>query len=155
MLARKISGPLFLIALFFGLLAFSAEAQTAKGKAKTKTALALQDAALAKQLHDANGLIATAKHDYEGHRAAALHQVHKAVHLLHKNGHRIHTAAPVVADPTAEDQATSDAQLKTALTSIAAVQTALANLPASQHRTKAAEHLAVALVELQTALKIK
>jgi hypothetical protein len=116
---------------------------------------AATDITLATELHDARVLLATALHDYDGHRAAAFHQVGKAVHQLHKDAHKPLNLSPVKDDATQEDQATSDAQLKKALGIVQTVQGQLAGLPAAKHRTLAAQHLATAASEINKALAIK
>jgi hypothetical protein len=103
-------------------------------------------------LHQVHGLLATANHDYDGHRAKAVHHVSQAIHELggtHKGTNKGANAnangnGPAIREP----QAQSDAQLQQAIQLLNGLQGQVAN-------AKAAEHLKEAIAELNTALKIK
>ena len=125
-------------------------------------------------LHQAHKLLAEADHDYEGHRAKAAEEVHKAIRELESKHHHKGAGAESVAEgaahagtsqkglgheaatgakktgKTREPQATSDSQLKQALTLLQAAQSELA----SQNQ-KAAANVTAAVAEIKTALSIK
>jgi hypothetical protein len=113
---------------------------------------------LIEQLISAHKLLAEADRDYDGHRALAAKEVHKAIKELSGNHHhkKAQTTTPPVAKakakhpPMREAQATSDAQLSQALAILQGVQ---ANLSASH--PKAATNVTAAIAEINTALKIK
>ena len=114
-------------------------------------------------LHKAHKLLVTADHDYDGHRARAAEEVHKAIRELEGNHHHKKVSgtapvtAPVIAKPAKpkqhamhEPQASSDAQLQEALQLLAASTTEI-----NSKHPKAAANVAEAIQELNTALKIK
>jgi hypothetical protein len=129
---------------------------------------------LAAELHATRTLLQNADHDYQGHRAMAVHHVGKAIHVL--GGHHHHTqtgstnkptATPAVVNPQAAAQAgnvqgvknplpqeVSDAHLKQALQQLQTIQQQLANSTGKNHGQAAGE-LQNAIAELNTALKIK
>ena len=138
------------LALGVGLLAASAAEAKRQGKKKPPSPFAAQITAL----EAANALLAKADHDYQGHRVKAMKQVHAAIHVL-KAGTKAPKSpfkGPKGTGGLPQDQ--SDALLKQAMEQITAVQTQLANVQAPR-ATAAAADLAVAVTELQTALKIK
>jgi hypothetical protein len=102
-------------------------------------------------------LLNKADHDYKGHRAKAVHELHVAIHSLHPAHKKPHP-------PTAkkggnkggnnEPQAVSDAQLAQAIKQIQVVQTQLGNATVNVP-PQALPALAAAVTQLQTALKIK
>lgn len=108
-------------------------------------------------LHKAKILLETAIHDYDGHRAKAVEEIHHAIKELapHHTGHKATgttaakgTGAKETTTP-GETQAQSDAQLKQALE-------LLNGLNAKEiSNAKAVTHLQTAIAELNTALKIK
>ncbi len=123
-----------------------------------------QKAALIKQLRCAHKLLAEADHDYDGHRARAAEEVHKAIRDL-EGKHRstkVHTGTtitppvvttkpPHVKRPALrEPQGTSDGQLRQALSILQTVQTEL-----NGHHPKAAANVAAAVGQINTALSIK
>lgn len=115
-----------------------------------------EKAELVAQLRSAHKLLAEADRDYDGHRARAAEAVHKAIRELVGNHHpkkpATGTAAAVAKKPPAihEPQAASDAQLRQAQGILQGVQGEL-----SAHHPKAADHVGLAIGELNTALKIK
>ncbi len=138
------------LALGVGLLAASASEARPQGKKKPPSPFVPQITAL----EAANALLARADHDYKGHRVKAMRQVHGAIHAL-----KVGTKAPKnpFKGPKGNGnlpQAESDALLRKAMQQIAAVQTQLAGVQAPR-ATAAAADLAVAVTELQTALKIR
>jgi hypothetical protein len=122
-------------------------------KAAAKSTTATGNANVVATLHQAKTLLDTAIHDYDGHRAKAVQEIHHAIkelapHTLHKKG-----AAPAVknANPGAtpgETQEQSDKQLKQALQ-------LLSSLNGQVSHAKASTHLQNAVGELNVALKIK
>ncbi len=138
------------LALGVGLLAASATEARPQGKKKPPSPFAAQITAL----EAANALLAKADHDYKGHRVKAMKQVHAAVHTL-KAGTKAPKnpfKGPKGSGGLPQDQ--SDALLRQAMEQITAVQAQLANVQAPR-ATAASADLAVAVTELQTALKIK
>jgi hypothetical protein len=115
---------------------------------------------LVQELRSAHKLLAVADHDYDGHRARAAAEVHKAIKDLlgthHPKKAKSGSATTPPVNPPAkqpavhEPQATSDAQLRQAQTILQGV---LAELNA--HHPKAAANIDAAIVEINTALKIK
>jgi hypothetical protein len=118
------------------------------------------------QLHTAKKLLETAIHDYDGHRAKAVHEVHEAIKLLEEH-HKAHAAVtgqptvpsarPAQAQPAPQPeitQAQSDAQLKQAATLIQGVETVLST-SSQTHHVKATAHLNDAVKELGIAVSIK
>jgi hypothetical protein len=113
------------------------------------------------ELHKVVQLLNEANHDYQGHRAEAVHYVHKAIHALHPHRKAVRPGTtptpkpPTVKQPAPkEDQAKSDAQLKAAIQALQTVQTQLSSSTAAHHK-KAAADLQAAIAELNTALAIK
>jgi hypothetical protein len=117
-----------------------------------------EKAELVKELRVAHQLLAEADHDYNGHRARAAAEVHKAIRKLvgthHpktvKPGSTAPVAPPVKQPAVHEPQATSDAQLRQAQAILLGVQTQL-----KAHHPKAAANIKAAIVEINTALSIK
>lgn len=101
-------------------------------------------------LHQAKTLLDTAIHDYDGHRAKAVGEVHHAIHELsqHHKGTAPKAAATATTTPV-ETQAQSDMQLKQALQILSEVG---GNIPKTH---KAVGHVQTAIEELNVALKIK
>ena len=138
------------MALGAGLLAASSGEARPGGKKKQPSPFSAQITAL----EAANALLAKADHDYQGHRVKAMKQVHAAIHTL-KAGTKAPKnpfKGPKGTGNLPQDQ--SDALLRQAMEQITAVQAQLANVQAPR-ATAASADLAVALTELQTALKIK
>lgn len=155
-------------------LASVASAQTTTTKpAVTGTSPTGQSTAM-QSLHQAHKLLAEADHDYEGHRAKAAEEVHKAIRELESKHHHKGVGAESVTEGTAhtgtsqkglgheaatgakktgktrEPQAVSDSQLKQALTILQAAQSELA-----AQNQKAAANVTAAVSEIKTALSIK
>ena len=109
-----------------------------------------------KVLHEVVLLLNEANHDYDGHRAKAVHEVHNAIHALHP--HHKHPGVtvkpPVKAPPVKEDQKVSDAQLTRALQILQTLQPSLAS-SSTPNVQKAAVDVAAAITEIKTALAIK
>jgi thermostable 8-oxoguanine DNA glycosylase len=106
-------------------------------------------------LKTAHALLATADHDYQGHRAVADQEVRKAMAALGYRYRKARTVStvPAVAAPQPsmhKPQANSDAQLAQARQILQGV---LAQAGAS-HR-KAAAHLQAAIVHINAALSVK
>jgi hypothetical protein len=143
------------ISLLFAGWASTVMAQT------TPPAKSAAHAELIKTLRSAHKLLAQADRDYDGHRAKAAEEVHKALKELGyhhkkaqsastpKNGAAAkvaHAAAPKVHEP----QATSDAQLRQAQQIL---QGALTQM--SGKHPKATANVKAAIAEINTALAIK
>ena len=109
---------------------------------------------LATALHQAKTLLDTAIHDYDGHRAKAVGEIHHAIHELsphHHKANHANQAKPANETTTpGETQAQSDMQLKQALQILSNLQ---GQVP--KNHAKAAGHIEKAIEELNTALKIK
>jgi hypothetical protein len=146
-------------------------ANTPKTGGATKTGAANSGAtAVLTTLHQANKLLATADHDYDGHRAKAAHLIHEALRELgghhqqqgmnkgagaNANNGQANKGAGAGANNNGNNgqankipQAQSDAQLQQAVQLLTGLQGKITN-------AKAAEHIQTAITELDTALKIK
>jgi hypothetical protein len=119
-----------------------------------------------KNLHEAVALLQKADHDYDGHRAAAVVHLKKAIHELKPqkpngsgtpaaNGIGKPAGTPNPGKPAGnkEPQAVSDGQLRSALQLINATSGMVSALP-HQH-PHATTHMQAAVTELNTALKIR
>lgn len=113
--------------------------------AKTQSAYASQVA----QLHATAHLLNQADHDYQGHRAKAVHEIHQAIHALHPGPHKRHPHAPKKTGNN-EPQSVSDAQLNQAIAQLKTVQGQLSGAP--PHALTAIQS---SIQQLETALKIK
>jgi hypothetical protein len=129
--------------LVTGLLLADQAGAVAVAKQTTATAKLIQE------LKAARALLHRANHDYDGHRAKAIHHVTHAIHALEGTPVPKHHAAKAKGPAVHEPQSVSDAQLQQALQQIKMVQTQLAG------GTTASTHLADAVVQLETALKIR
>ncbi len=120
-------------------------------------------AELIKTLRTAHRLLVRADHDYDGHRAKAAEEVHKALKELGYQHKKAQPGSPAangtVASPKAaktgqakmhEPQANSDVQLREALQLL---QGALTQMKG--RHPKATANVKAALVEINTALAIK
>jgi hypothetical protein len=124
--------------------------------------------ALIKELRQAHELLAHADHDYDGHRAKAAEEVHKALVDLGYHHHKkaaspttvvngtvapssgkaaVHTSQPKMHEP----QRASDAQLRQALQIL---QGSLTTLHSGKH-PKAAANVNAAIAQINTALSLK
>jgi len=111
-------------------------------------------AELIQELRSAHKLLAEADRDYDGHRAKAAAEVHKAIKELEgkhagKKPHPGSTAKvkPAKAPAVHEPQATSDSQLQQAQAILQGVQT--------ENYPKVTANVTAAITEINTALKIK
>lgn len=119
-----------------------------------------EKAELVKELRAAHKLLAEADHDYDGHRARAAAEVHKAIKKLVGTHHpktvkpgsaTTAPVAPPVKQPAVhEPQTTSDAQLRQAQAILQGVQAQL-----NARHPKVAANIKSAIVEINTALSIK
>lgn len=147
-------------------LASSASAQAVAAPVAGSTAAPTTSAkhAALENLRKAHRLLATADRDYDGHRARAAEEVHKAIRAL-EGKHRkkapgtapVPVPAPITVKPAKpkspaahEPQATSDAQLQAALQLLQASTTEI-----NARHPRAASNVAAAIRELNMALKIK
>jgi hypothetical protein len=115
-----------------------------------------QFAGTVKELHEIIQVLEVAKHDYDGHRAAAVHEIHKAIRALHP-----HHKPPVATKPApkttplpGETQAMSDVLLKQALDALLVLHPKLTG-SSKPEEVKSAADLATAIAELKIALAIK
>jgi hypothetical protein len=125
--------------MILGVLATGTSAQTTSQEA---SATVLED------LKKAHHLLVEAIHDYDGHRAKAAHEVHKAMKELgyeHKAGAKSGAKGSVK-----EDQAASDAKLREAHELLRKAETYL-----TKHHPKAHANVHAAIGEISIALKIK
>ncbi len=112
-------------------------------------------------------LLQAADHDYQGHRAQAVHDIHQAIHALHptaKNNNSSTKSGQVTGKKSSvkgknlakgkgankEPQAVSDAQLKQAISQLNTVRGQLKAAPPS-----ALNSIQAAVKQLQVALTIK
>ncbi len=108
------------------------------------------------ELHATAKLLHAAKHDYKGHRAQALHQIHLTVHILnpvHKKPHLPATATPIrppASNNANEPQSVSDALLRQAHDQLIIIRGQLGNAP-----PQALVAVRSAITQLETALAIK
>jgi hypothetical protein len=112
------------------------------------------------ELHHAHRLLQEANHDYDGHRAKAAEELHKAIKTLeatvpHHHHQAQPTAKPVVKEPAVhEPQAVSDAQLREARKVLKTVEAQLAS-STELHHQKALVDVAKAIEQIDIALKIR
>ena len=112
-------------------------------------------AELIQELRSAHKLLVEADHDYDGHRAKAAAEVHKAIRELEGKHHSKKPHATVAKTKPAkepavhEPQATSDAQLQQAQAILQGVQSKMNSYP------KVTANVTAAITEISTALKIK
>jgi hypothetical protein len=122
----------------------TASAQKAAKKAANQT--------LVQQLEAIRTTLNMANHDYKGHRAAAVHQVSHAIHLINHGKKNPNPAETFTAGKggNAENQAVSDKQLQSAITALQGL-----TVPAGKHQPQITQAITTAVSELNTALKIK
>ena len=114
-----------------------------KGRPHTVNAAAFHDSAEAGMLREAYHTLATADHDYSGHRIKAMHAVEAAGKLLGLN---------MKGDlKDREPQAISDAKLRAAKSQLSSVL----NAAEVKDQKPIVKHLAKAISELNTALALK
>jgi hypothetical protein len=114
---------------------------------------ALAHAAQVAELKAARSLLEKADHDYQGHRAQAVHEIGVAIHAL--QGSHQHHAMHKSTGGNNESQAASDAQLRQALKKMKTVESQLQGGSSGGHTAKAAAAVKKAIQELETALKIR
>jgi hypothetical protein len=145
-------------------VSFAAASTAAAQSAPQPGAKKLEKAELISELRSAHKLLAEADRDYDGHRAKAAEEIHKAIRELRGKQHAkaaeagsAPAAAVVVTKPPKakhagahEPQADSDAQLSKALAILAGVQAEL-----TAHHPKASANVLAAIAEINTALRIK
>lgn len=152
--------PFLITAWAIGLTFISGDFATAqtpavakKMSAAKKKVLANQSKAanahLAKQLETIRTVLNKADHDYQGHRAEAVHQITHAIHLLHHGKAHTNPGQHFVGGKHKEPQAVSDAQLKQ---SIAALQSLV--VPPGKHHAQVQAAIHKAITNLNVALKI-
>lgn len=131
----------------FGGLALLASAAPKVGAAqKAAGPYATQVAQLRATAH----LLQLADHDYKGHRAKAVHEIHLAIHILHPGHKKHHPSTAKKSGGNNEPQAVSDGQLKQAITQLTTIKSELTSAP-----SQAPAAVNAAISELKTALTIK
>ena len=122
---------------------------------KPRQVVPAANSAVVQHLHHVVKLLNEADHDYDGYRAKAVHNVHKAIKALEPHHHAPAPVAPGTKPPAPkEKQEKSDGQLKEALKTLGALQGTLQGL-AGKHHQQAALDVAAAMTDLNTALKIR
>lgn len=135
-----------------------------KGNGANKVAQGALTQQLVTELHTTKKLLENADHDYQGHRAHAVHHVGAAIHTLLGQKH----TQTVVGANTAKNvqagnvqggknplpQAVSDAHLKKALQQLQIIHQQVTSTNGNHH-AGAAGHIQNAIAELNTALMIK
>lgn len=117
-----------------------------------------QTGPLIAELHAAKHLLQSAKHDYEGHRARAVHHITVAIRALESHhgsagGHPPRTNGN--SNPgKGENQAQSDALLRQSLALLETLPQKVRNTKGAHH-AKSAHAILAAIQEVQIALKIK
>ncbi len=101
-----------------------------------------------------NANLHKADHDYQGHRVKAMKQIHAAVKALGPVGGK-HGQLKFTPGTGKLPQNVSDGILQQALKNLTVVQTALANSVGPGNRPAAVMSIQAAILELQTALKIR
>jgi hypothetical protein len=150
--------------LIAGLIALLASNESALGGQKKnpgKAAVKVADLQIVQALGETRKLLEAANHDYQGHRAAAVHQVMHAVHLLQHHKHHPNPANLTAAlskqtvPGNKEAQAASDAQLRQAITNLQVIGPQIQSISSGPHHQHAVQAVNKAITELQTALQIK
>lgn len=106
------------------------------------------------QLKAARTLLNNAKHDYDGHRAKAVHEVTKAIHALEGTHGRQAAHLGKSKGNKNEPQSVSDALLQQALQQLKAVQKQLGSSNTGDV-TVASAAITRAISDVETALSIK
>jgi hypothetical protein len=125
--------------ILFGVLGANAFAQTTQQEAH---------AVMMEDLKKAHHLLVEAKHDYDGHRAKAAHEVHTAMKEL--GYHHKSTGTAKSGGGTKENQSVSDGQLREAHELLRKAETFLL-----KHHPKAHANVHAAIGEISIALKIR
>ncbi len=153
MTLRTIAGTVILSATLLLLSGSPAAAQKGAKKAAAAAKRAT-DLALILELQKTAHLLSKANHDYKGHRAAAVKEIHHAVRHL-KSEAKLRGVKGAGKDYTGpEPQPVSDAQLKKAMADLKTIHSKISGLGVTEHRGKAAGHVTSAVSELDTALKV-
>jgi hypothetical protein len=153
-----------LIALGLSFTATTANGQVkGKGKGAKKALQNVDHTSIIAELRQAKQLLDLGLHDYNGHRARADHEVHKAIHLLHHGQHfkgeyKSNFTAPLHTGPITDAmQAASDTKLRQAQKLINAAQLQLSNWHTKHghaHHKDAAQFLSMASREIDLALVV-
>ena len=138
--------PSMLLALFLATFGFAAPVRA-------------QTTSVTSQLHQAFSVLAQADHDYQGHRAAAMKEIHLALKSLNvksagkrTGGHNVNhtphaTAKKGGTGNGTESQSVSDAQLQSAQSILQQVSGEVSGVTL--------QHVSAALSQLSTALSIR
>lgn len=122
-------------------------AQASKGQTKATSATII------KELERVRSQLNKADHDYKGHRAAAVHQVTHAIHLLQHGKHHPNPGQHFTGGHHKEPQAKSDAQLRQAIQELDVIARQLQSTN-GQHHAKAIAAVHRAVQDLHQALKV-
>src|ERR1700738_328656 len=133
------------VTVLSGLALFTSAAPQIGAAQKASGPYATQVAQLRATAH----LLQLADHDYKGHRAKAVHEIHLAIHILHP-GHKKHPATGKKSGGNNEPQAVSDGQLKQVIPQTTNIKGARPSAP-----SQALAAVNAAISELKTALTIK
>jgi hypothetical protein len=134
----------------------------ALGQALTPPSAALQGPTLiVGELKQIRKVLEMADHDYKGHRAAAVHEITKAIHAFEPPGtmkkgagKKLGGGAGLKKGGNNEPQSVSDAQLAQSVKNLQTVVTQIGTNPTGNAAVAQAA-LTKAIEELETALKIK
>jgi hypothetical protein len=131
---------------------------SAAGQQKNTAATANPNAQMIMQLKTFRTALQNANHDYEGHRAKAVHEITKAIHAL--EGTAVPKAKKNAGTKGAankgnnEPQSVSDAQLQQVLKGLQTMQSQIGSNPTGTV-AEVNTLISVAITELETALKVK
>ena len=131
------------LGFLFTASAWSAPKQASKNAAKQA------NIQLDQQLEAIRATLNKADHDYQGHRAAAVHEITHAIHILSHGMQHPNPGQHFVAGKNKEPQKVSDAQLKQ---SLAALQSL--TVPPGKHQAQVQAHIIKAIADLQKALTV-
>jgi hypothetical protein len=129
---------------------FANSASAAPKTGAKNPGLSSANAQLVQQLTGIRTTLNAADHDYDGHRAAAVHQISHAIHLLHNGKNHPNPSQTFVGGAHTEPQAASDAQLRKSMTALQGL-----TVPPGKHQAQVSAAITQAVADLQTALKIK
>ncbi len=168
------SGFVFSVALLTAgwLAAGPAAAQNGKGKARGQNNGKGGNAQIVHELRQTRTLLQKADHDYKGHRAAAVREITKAIHLLQQNKPRSQQAGKsgrakgllaqagntgnrnAGRQTNREPQGVSDHQLRRAIHQLRQVAQQLEHRGNGQHHRQALHHVRRAIQDLEKALTV-
>jgi hypothetical protein len=127
-----------------------------KGKAKknAKQVKQAQDNVLVHELRQVYRVVEKADPIYKGHRVKAMHEIKAAIGQLEKEMHRRGLKPHQHKHGINEPKSVSDAEIALGMKQLSGVLSQLNGLPATNHRTKAANHIGTAIKQLKRALAV-